>query len=233
MEFVYLIINLVVWCIPLSASVMGLGKKEYFVQRFIAGLVTIGFGFIIWDVWATANNVWSFNTEYITGHTIGGLPIEEILFFITIPYSCLAIYHGLGYIKLKEMERSIKVPRLIGMVLAGICLILGLVYWAKKYTSPVLVLTSIILWLLLRYYRYLLPVRYVVFMVISYFFFIIINGILTGLPIVIYTPDHIVGTRILTIPVEDFFYNFSLLTLYLLVYEYTGRCIGINKERYR
>jgi hypothetical protein len=33
-----------------------------------------------------------------------------------------------------------------------------------------------------------------------------------------YNPQAIFGTRILTIPVEDFFYNYSMLSFYLLFY---------------
>ena len=46
----------------------------------------------------------------------------------------------------------------------------------------------------------------------------IVNNVLTSTPIVLYSPDAIWGARVTTIPVEDFLYNFALLSLYLLVY---------------
>lgn len=45
--------------------------------------------------------------------------------------------------------------------------------------------------------------------------FIVVNGILTGSglenPIVNYNPNYFIGFRILTIPIEDFFYGFELI----------------------
>src|SRR5690606_19813920 len=50
--------------------------------------------------------------------------------------------------------------------------------------------------------------------------FLIIDGILTGLPIVEYNDIHTLGIRIFTIPVEDFFYLFLLLFINITIYEY-------------
>jgi lycopene cyclase domain-containing protein len=53
--------------------------------------------------------------------------------------------------------------------------------------------------------------------------FLIVNGILTGSitaePIVWYSEKHIIGFRILTIPFEDLFYNFSLLFPIIWIFE--------------
>jgi lycopene cyclase domain-containing protein len=48
---------------------------------------------------------------------------------------------------------------------------------------------------------------------------LVVNGILTSLPVVSYNPEHIIGLRVGTIPVEDFFYFFGLLLLNVMVYE--------------
>jgi len=53
---------------------------------------------------------------------------------------------------------------------------------------------------------------------ISTFLFFVFNYLLTSIPIVIYNPYAITNIRILTIPIEDFFYNFSMLFLYLFFY---------------
>ena len=53
--------------------------------------------YLIWDVFATARGHWSFNQNFITGIYIYNLPIEEVLFFFVIPYSCLFTY---GVLKL-------------------------------------------------------------------------------------------------------------------------------------
>jgi hypothetical protein len=56
--------------------------------------------------------------------------------------------------------------------------------------------------------------------------FMIFNYLLTSIPIVTYAPNAIWGGdglwngRFFTIPIEDFFYNFSMLSFYLLLYLY-------------
>ena len=47
----------------------------------------------------------------------------------------------------------------------------------------------------------------------------IINGYLTWRPIVMYNSDYITNFRLFTIPIEDFFYGFSLITLNLIIWE--------------
>lgn len=45
--------------------------------------------FLGWDVFATARGHWSFHPRFITGLMIGNLPLEEVLFFIVIPFCAL------------------------------------------------------------------------------------------------------------------------------------------------
>jgi lycopene cyclase domain-containing protein len=65
--------------------------------------------------------------------------------------------------------------------------------------------------------------------------FLIVNGVLTGAttpePIVWYSELHITGVRIVTIPIEDVFYNFSLLIPIMGVYHYLrARHYGIEMK---
>jgi lycopene cyclase domain-containing protein len=55
---------------------------------------------------------------------------------------------------------------------------------------------------------------------IMFFFKIPSNGYLTWRPIVIYNPAYFLGIRLGTIPVEDFFYGFGLITLTLVLWEF-------------
>ena len=48
--------------------------------------------FIIWDEIFTSNKVWGFNDEYLSGLYIFNLPIEEMLFFLIIPYCVIFTY---------------------------------------------------------------------------------------------------------------------------------------------
>ena len=48
----------------------------------------------------------------------------------------------------------------------------------------------------------------------------IVNGYLTWRPIVIYNEAKMLGIRLFTIPIEDFFFGFSLIGLNLIIWEY-------------
>jgi lycopene beta-cyclase len=46
--------------------------------------------FVIWDMWATRRGTWSFSPDYTIGWTLpGGMVVEELLFFFTIPVCTL------------------------------------------------------------------------------------------------------------------------------------------------
>lgn len=89
------------------------------------------------------------------------------------------------------------------------------------YTAIVLVAAAVVLVLdlfVLRT-RLVLRRRYWIFMAAMTVFFLIVNGILTALPIVMYASHAIIGLRVVTIPVEDFAYMYALITPVIALYE--------------
>lgn len=58
------------------------------------------------------------------------------------------------------------------------------------------------------------------FLGVMYAFMIPVNGYLTSRPIVLYGAEHHLGPRVMTMPVEDFVFGFSLMTLTLILWEY-------------
>jgi lycopene cyclase domain-containing protein len=63
---------------------------------------------------------------------------------------------------------------------------------------------------------------------VMFFFKVPSNGYLTGRPIVLYDPDQILGIRIWTIPLEDFFYGFGLITITIILWEFFQRKEGTS-----
>ena len=61
---------------------------------------------------------------------------------------------------------------------------------------------------------------YWVFLAVMFGFKVLVNGYLTWRPIVLYGEEFFLGVRVLTIPVEDFFYGFSLITMSVILWEY-------------
>ena len=63
------------------------------------------------------------------------------------------------------------------------------------------------------------------------FFQLIVNGILTGLGIVQYDPDVIIGVRLAFAPIEDLGFGFGLFTLTLVGWTRLGRRVAASEER--
>ena len=63
-----------------------------------------------------------------------------------------------------------------------------------------------------------------VFIAVMFLFKTVVNGYLTGRPIVLYGEEFFLNIRIGTIPIEDFLFGFSLMTLSVALWEYfSGR----------
>lgn len=58
------------------------------------------------------------------------------------------------------------------------------------------------------------------FILVIILFKFIVNGYLTGKNIVIYNPAFFMGLRIGSIPVEDFIFGFSMVSLTIIFWEY-------------
>jgi len=55
------------------------------------------------------------------------------------------------------------------------------------------------------------------------------NGYLTWRPIVLYGEAFFLGVRIVTIPVEDYFYGFGLITMNVVLWEYFTKKFRVSE----
>lgn len=212
----YLLINIATIAIPL---ILSFESKLKFYRNFLPLFISIaltGFVYIVWDVIATVNGDWSFNSKYILGIKLFHLPLEELLFFLTVPYSCLFIYETFRfYLKEKEILYNKK----IYYYLSAVIFLVGVIFYEQNYTFIVLTAVSVFILLSNILFNKLLKSRlYWIFISFCLLPFLLVNYILTSLPIVSYNPEAIWGGRFITIPFEDFFYNFSMLSFHLLFY---------------
>jgi lycopene cyclase domain-containing protein len=178
--------------------------------------------FIIWDIYFTKIAVWGFNPKYITGIYFFNLPIEEILFFIVIPYCCLFSYHCFN-ILVKKNYLS-KFENLITALFIAFLVSFAYFYHNKFYS----VYTFTLLALFLLFLKFKANVKWLSRFYFTYLFllipFLIVNGILTGTGIdeqvVWYNDNENMMFRILTIPFEDVFYGILLILLNIYFMEY-------------
>ena len=54
------------------------------------------------------------------------------------------------------------------------------------------------------------------------FFQLVTNGVLTGLPVVRYNPDRILGLRLVYAPVEDLLFGFAMVMITLSIWTKAG-----------
>lgn len=220
MSYLYLLINLLSISVPFLVSFhRRVQLYKYFIPLFIAICLAMT-PYIIWDIWFTESEYWGFNPDYLIGVYILGLPLEEWLFFICIPYACVFTHEVL----------SPYIPKnwLSGKWVHGIFLFLvlfvsgmGVIFSHQWYTvMDALFFVAIFSAAFFLDYKIVRP--YLVTFIVILVPFLIVNGILTGSfldnPIVWYNDAENMGIRVFTIPVEDFFYAFSLILLNLLIF---------------
>lgn len=218
MKYTYLLINFLTVLFPLALS---FDKKVAFYKSWKylwQGLLITGLLFLFWDVIFTLDNVWSFNPKYITGITVLKLPIEEILFFLTVPFACTFIYACLNHYVKREMD--MRLTRVISNVVIILSILVLVFYHHRIYTR----VTFTLLTFLVILFQFILKARwlnrfYAAFLVVLIPFYII-NGILTALPVVMYNNAENLGVRLGTIPVEDHFYLAALFLMNIAFYEY-------------
>lgn len=189
-------------------------------------ILAMGAFFIAKDAIFAARGIWGFNDRYLLGPRLLGLPLEEWLFFVVVPYALVFIDACLrAYFPGDPLQR---IHRPFLALLSLVLLITGLIFAQRLYTSVVFVLTAC----LLCYHLYRRTPWLSLFLrawLVSFIPFFLVNGILTGSfldePIVWYNDAHNLGIRMITIPIEDSMYN-------LLMFLMTTQIMEWLKKRY-
>jgi lycopene cyclase domain-containing protein len=217
----YLIVEIITISIPLLLS---FDKKVSFYRMwkslFFSTIISAAF-FIIADIVFVKSGVWGFNPKYLVGIYFLNLPLEEWLFFILIPYSCLFI-HYVFIAYFPNTSFGTGAVKIISAVIIFILLLTGGLNTDKLYTLIYSALIIIILLAALISKVKVLNTFFLSFLIMLVPFFIV-NAILTGTfiegEVVWYNNSEILGVRLLTVPVEDIGYAFSLILMNLLLME--------------
>ena len=197
----YLLIDVLVFLGPLTRAfesrIFYIGKWK----RLLAATLAVFLLFLPWDFF--------------------GLPLEEVLFFVVVPWACYFIYEVLQlFFPWKGTQRWVYTLTLFAA--------LGCIGWAMKHPNQAYTFWTFLLlgaglglafvwkptWLAAFYRAWglaLLP-------------FFAVNGLLTGSfleePIVWYNNAENMGIRMGTIPVEDAFYGMLMMLLYTAVVQW-------------
>ncbi|MBX7050413.1 MAG: lycopene cyclase domain-containing protein [Flavobacteriales bacterium] len=232
--YFYLLVNLGCFLVPFLFSFHPRLQFIRHIKATIAGIVVMMLLFIPWDIYFTAQGVWGFNDKYTIGWKVAGLPLEEYLFFICIPYACLFTYHCFQV--LIQKLKGEKFYRMLSWFMAVIFLLVAITHMGKAYTFTAHLLAAIFLFVHLFIFRVEYLHRFMHMFVIILIPFIASNGVLTGITfweypfinvhpeqitekIVWYNQEENTGIRIFSMPVDDIAYGLLMLLLSVTVYE--------------
>lgn len=217
MKFEYLILNIVIIAGPL---IFGSMRRFYFIDRWPYALFSIiiaAIPFLIWDGLVTGKH-WMFNEAYTLDFRLAGLPLEEWLFFITVPFACLFSWEMILKFLPNVLISAGRIVRYVSFLFP----VAGLIffYYGKEYSGLVMFFLGLAVYLdkvletglvyQKSFYFYLLMISG---------FTLVFNGYLTARPVVLYGEAYQVGLRVFTIPIEDFGFGISLLFLCTVIYE--------------
>lgn len=222
-----LILNLLILAIIIPLS---FNKKVKFHSHFEDTIITILFGsffMILLERFFMYRGICGFMPAYQIKTSFFSLPIEEVLFFITIPYSCIFIYE---YVRTK-FKKDFLLPH-IKKINVGVIFILTIVLlfsFYKEYPFTISTLLDIFIYL---YFINKFNNNYMGYFYLSYLISLIpylISSILinNGLwfisksPIIWYNKDKIFDLKIFNIPLENTIYFMFFLLTYISIYEFS------------
>ena len=142
-HYLYLAVDLAVLSIPLACS---FDRKVRFVRFWPALFPAIGVMmllFIPWDIAFTERGIWGFNPDYLSGIWVAGIPLEEWLFFLCIPYACLFTYESLKHYIPNPIGGAFAIPAsaLLAILSASLC-VANLDRWYIAVTCALTALLS-------------------------------------------------------------------------------------------
>ena len=192
----------------------------YYKSIFSATLLASSI-YILWDIIFTKLGVWGFNDQFINGIYILNLPIEEILFFLCIPFCCLYTYHLVEKFNISFFKnvnwKEVNIYILLAVLIAG------LINYTKLYTFICFITFASLLFIVNKSTININFTFFYTTFILIIIPFLIVNGALTGMffdqTVVWYNNNEILGLRIFTIPLEDAFYAHQLILLNLFFYK--------------
>ncbi len=217
MKIEYLILNFLIVAGPLALS---FENEMRFVAKWrfaIPAILIVAIPFLVWDAMVTGKHWW-FNENYTLDFRVMGLPIEECMFFFTVPFAGIFIWESLRF---NYSNRLIDGMRFVYYLFYS-CAPIGVLLFiqGKEYSGLMFFSLAITaLYDRLSKTRLLLQKLLYVYLAIAAALILLFNGFLTARPVVLYDYRYQLGFKIFTIPIEDFGYGFSLLLLATMLYE--------------
>lgn len=227
-HYTYLLVHL---CAIAGPFALSFDKKVHFYKKWkflFPAIIIPALFFLIWDEYFTRSGVWGFSSQHTIGIKIGNLPLEEVMFFFTVPYCCLFIYECIRcyFPQLSNKAWATRLLLIFGVTL----FIVGIIHIDKAYPAYTFLLNALFIFSLFIFKRFFTGFDAVSFLssyLIILIPFLMVNGVLTAIPVVWYNDAENLGIRILSIlpypfhniPFEDIFYGMLLILMNTAIYE--------------
>ena len=220
-KYTYLLIDLLSLLVPFVFSFHPKIQLYKHWNALLPAILITAVFYLLWDSLFVHLGVWGFDRSYVVGVYLGNLPIEEVLFFICIPYSCVFTFDCLTrVISADYLQDKIQY---INYGLAIVLLVLSVIWYSKPYTVSAFLLLMVLL-LIANYNKVAWMPKFYLIYGILLIPFLVVNGLLTGTglarPVVWYSPKGIIGLRLLTIPFEDILYGMGLILINVWLYSW-------------
>jgi lycopene cyclase domain-containing protein len=220
-HYTYLLIDFLTILFPLALSFYSKANFSKKWKYLVPAIAIPALIFIVWDMAFTRIGVWGFNPRYVSGIYLYNLPIEEIGFFICVPYACVFTYEAVNYLSKRDFLAN--ASPYVSSFLVMFLMVLGLLNTDRWYTGVTFIACAFLIGLHQWKWRspYLSRFYFSFLFVLLPFF--MVNGILTGSlldePVVWYNENEFLGFRMGTIPFEDTFYGMLLLLMNITIFE--------------
>lgn len=205
----YLLYNLIIFLPVFLIKIFFYRKFLKYEKKIWKSIFLVAFVFILKDIFSN-NYFWEFNDRYILGIRLFGLPIEELMFFFTVPYAMMFVYL---LINLFFKDKKVNFKKSTNVLFLGSLVFLSLL--ALTFSKIYFFYIGLFYGLTFILFKPYFSLNVFRFYFTIFLFTLIFNYYLTARPVVIYNSDYLLGIKLITIPIEDFIYSFSLFNLLL------------------
>lgn len=226
-HYTYLLLNVFILAAPLAFS---FGKRMHFISNLryiLIAVILVEIVFIPWDMGFAGMNIWRFNPDKILGIFIGNLPLEEYLFFVTLPYMFLFIYEFIRFYIKRDFLRGTHFS-FTPVAAIGLSWLL-INNFERTYTAiacSFLVLLLLIKLINLRRYMS----RFYPALIVCLIPLFILNFILNSMSVIEYSTMAILPVKLGNIPFENFIYDTGIVLLATMGYEWGKRKFPIEAK---
>ncbi len=233
MSFAYLFFNLAIIGSVIFFALIPITKIAIPDWRAVlVSLLTVSGFFVIWDI-LVAGQFWYFVKAFVLGPELFGLPFEEWLFFLTVPYALLFLWEQLQAYDFAperwKWPEHFLARLVVPMLQIASILVASYATWQGWWYTATVSIVFFVSWLLVQWVaerseRFSLGgCRLWNFLGFTIVLTLIFNGYLTWEPIVVYNDLLNSGLRVGTIPVEDVVYGLSMALGLVGVYEWNRK----------